>query len=175
MEKNMDLLKLCDLKEVNESRIEFDYYVPFSIEIGNKDSLANEDTVYWRTGDIEKSLIEFGIGSKTGVLRNLTLTAVKNAVLNDVVIKSNKLVEATPFFDLGIIPDSGIYDCINDFQVCLEKEAITTIIGEADKCHTLVRFGRTNIGFNYENYITHVTVNKLTIDEYRELKNALKL
>ncbi|WP_159888323.1 hypothetical protein [Paenibacillus puerhi] len=172
----MNLLKLCRLEEINECQIEFDYYIPFSVQIGNnQNSLASERTVYWRTGDIERSLVEIGIGSRTGMLRNLTLTAVKNALLSDVIIKNNKSVEGTPVFDLSIIPEKGIYDYINDFQVCLGKDAITTIIGKVDKCKTLVRFGRINIGFDYENFITHVTVNDLTTDEYRELKDSLKL
>ncbi|QUL56558.1 hypothetical protein KDC22_08725 [Paenibacillus tritici] len=131
--------------------------------------------MYWRTGDIERSLIEVGIVSRTGVLKNLTLTAVKNAVLSDVIIKNKKLVDATPVFDLSIIPEKRIYDYISDFQVCLGKEATTIISGEINECHTLVRFGRTSIGVNYENYITHVTVNELTTDEYKELKDSLKL
>lgn len=131
--------------------------------------------MYWRTGDIERSLVEFGIGSRTGIFRNLTLTAVKNASLSEVIIKSNKSVDGTPVFDLSIIPEKGIYDYINDFQVCLGKEAITTIIGDVEKCNTLVRFGRINIGFDYGNFITHVIVNDLTTDEYKELKDALKL
>ncbi|MFF2484349.1 hypothetical protein [Paenibacillus sp. NPDC058071] len=172
----MNLLKLCGLEESNECHIEFDYYVPFSVQIGNyQNSLANEKTVYWRTGDIERSLVEIGIGSRTGILRNLTLTAVKNAVLSDIIIKNNKTVDGTPVFDLSIIPEKGIYDYINDFQVCLGKKAITTIIGEVDKCNTLIRFGRINIGVDYENYITHVTVNDLTTDEYWELKDSLKI
>lgn len=120
-------------------------------------------------------MVEFGIGSRTGIFRNLTLTAVKNASLSEVIIKSNKSVDGTPVFDLSIIPEKGIYDYINDFQVCLGKEAITTIIGDVEKCNTLVRFGRINIGFDYGNFITHVIVNDLTTDEYKELKDALKL
>lgn len=172
----MQLLKLYGLEECNECHIEFDYYVHYSVEIYSKRyTQVNEKNVYWRTGDIDQSLVEIGIDSRTGVLRNLTLTAVKNAILGDVIVIDNRIMEGIPVFDISMIPEKGIYDCVKDFHVFLGKEAISTIIGEIDKCRTLIRFGRIDIGFDLEDYITHVTVNNLTADEYAELKESLKL
>ncbi|OKP95149.1 hypothetical protein [Paenibacillus sp. P46E] len=171
----MDLLRLCEIAESRGCQIEIDYYVPFSAQIGDCYDLVNENIVYWRTGDIESSLIEFGIGSNTGVLKKVTLTAVGNAVLSDVIIKNNKIEDGTPVFDNSIIPQKGIYDYIKDFQVFLGKSTITAIIGKIDECNQIVRLGRMNIGFDYEKYVTHVSINNLTIEEHKELKESLKL
>lgn len=175
MEESMNLLKLCGITKSNEYNIEIDYYVPFSVEYGDCFNLIKEYIVYWRTGDIERSLMEFGLGSNTGVLRKITLTAVKNAVLSDAIINYKMVEEGTPVFDGSMIPQKGISDFINDFQVLLGENRITCIIGQVDKCEKIVRTGRVDIGVDCGSYITHISINDLTIDEYKELKESLKL
>ena len=68
-------LKRID-KEVKES-VEFDVYVPLKIRLEYKKN-PNDYNNYWRTGDFERSLIEIGLGSETGILRSFTLTVSNN-------------------------------------------------------------------------------------------------
>lgn len=56
-------------------KIEFDVYTPINIEFGN---ISEDKTVYWRTGDFKKSLIEIGFAQKTGEIRSITLTLCEN-------------------------------------------------------------------------------------------------
>ena len=62
------MLKLRKVEEPMKHLIEFDIYVPIKIRVGHWD-MSKDHTLYWRTGDFEKSLIEIGLGSETGILR----------------------------------------------------------------------------------------------------------
>lgn len=175
MEESMNLLKLCGTEASKECKVDIDYYVPVSAYFEDSYNLINEGIVYWRTGDIERSLIEIGIGSNTGVLKKITLTVIKNVILSGVVVNCNKVEVGVPVFDVSIIPQKGIYDYINDFQVYLGEDTITAIIGKIDKCGKMIRIGRVDIGVDYDDYLTHVSINGLSADEYKELKESFKL
>ncbi len=171
----MSLLKLLSVSEKEECKVEIDFYVPFSVEIGDSFNFKKENIVYWRTGDIERSLIEIGIGSNTGILRRITLTSFKKASVKNVALKDIEIEEGTPVFDAGIIPKKGIFDFISDFEVYLGKDSIIAMIEKVDKCRKIIRMDRVDIGIDNQNNITHIAINNLDFKEYNELKDALKL
>jgi len=66
------LIKIYDNREVQKISIECDLYIPIDIKFGNWDNVL-EPTVYWRTGDFQKSIIEVGIGKYSQKIRSITL------------------------------------------------------------------------------------------------------
>lgn len=168
----MSLLRLLSVSEKEECKVEIDFYVPFSVEIGDSSNFIKENTVYWRTGDIERSLIEIGIGSNTGILRRITLTSVKKASVKNVTLEDIEIEEGTPVFDVGMIPEKGIFDFISDFEVYLGKNSIIAMIEKIDKCRKVIRIDRVDIGVDSQNHITHIAINNLSFQEYIELRDA---
>ncbi|WP_250629455.1 hypothetical protein, partial [Bacillus subtilis] len=67
------MLKTLECRDKKPMKVEFDVYTPINIEFGNWD-ISEDKTVYWRTGDFKKSLIEIGFAQKTGEIRSITLT-----------------------------------------------------------------------------------------------------
>ncbi|TXL61642.1 hypothetical protein FHP05_13205 [Cerasibacillus terrae] len=55
------MLKIVEYKERQSANIEYDIYTPINIEFGTW-NISKEPTIYWRTGDFKKSLIEIGLG-----------------------------------------------------------------------------------------------------------------
>ncbi|MCY7749137.1 hypothetical protein MOB18_08510 [Bacillus inaquosorum] len=71
------MLKTLECRDKKPMKVEFDVYTPINIEFGNWD-ISEDKTVYWRTGDFKKSLIEIGFAQKTGEIRSITLTLCEN-------------------------------------------------------------------------------------------------
>ncbi len=70
------MLKVVEYKEIQPVHIEYDIYTPVTVEFGTW-NISKESTIYWRTGNFTKSLIEIGIGKDTGDLRSITLTLIE--------------------------------------------------------------------------------------------------
>lgn len=70
------MLKVVEYKESQPVHIEYDIYTPVTVEFGTW-NISKESTIYWRTGNFTKSLIEIGIGKDTGDLRSITLTLIE--------------------------------------------------------------------------------------------------
>lgn len=70
------MLKVVEYKESQPVHIEYDIYTPVTVEFGTW-NILKESTIYWRTGNFTKSLIEIGIGKDTGDLRSITLTLIE--------------------------------------------------------------------------------------------------
>ncbi|MES5939214.1 MULTISPECIES: hypothetical protein [unclassified Bacillus cereus group] len=71
------MLKVTEYKESQSINIEYDVYTPINIEFSTW-NISKEQTIYWRTGDFKKSLIEIGVGKYTGNIRSITLTLSEN-------------------------------------------------------------------------------------------------
>ncbi len=72
LEGDIIMLKVIEYKDSQSINIKYDLYTPINIEFGSW-NILKEPTIYWRTGDFKKSLIEIGIGKYTGSLRSITL------------------------------------------------------------------------------------------------------
>ncbi len=66
------MLNVTKVSNSVSEKIEVDQYIPIKIVWG-KWNIFSEETLYWRTGDFKKSLIEIGIASRSGVIRSLTV------------------------------------------------------------------------------------------------------
>ena len=66
------MLRVIDKGAVQNISIEYDLYIPINIKFGIWNVLL-EPTIYWRTGDLKKSLIEIGFGKIKNEIRSITL------------------------------------------------------------------------------------------------------
>ncbi|ENQ3107218.1 hypothetical protein ACEOWJ_003289 [Bacillus cereus] len=167
------MLKLVDLIDIQKCNIEIDYYVPFSVEIGEQKTYV-ENKVYWRTGNIQNSLLEIGLGEKTGTLRSITLTAVNQSKLEEMPLQEIKVIEGNPIFDISMI-NGNIFDYKAEFNVYLGENDITILLGSVDKTKTIVEINRVEMGFNSEEELQFIKIKELVKEEYSELKASLNL
>ncbi|AUS14558.1 hypothetical protein C0W65_08385 [Bacillus subtilis] len=79
-------------------KVEFDVSTPINIEFGNR-NIPEDKTVYWRTGDFIKSLIEVGFTQKTGEIRSITLTLCES------VYKSKEWKNIEPIKGLPVLSE----------------------------------------------------------------------
>lgn len=76
------MLRIRDYYPPKFTKVEVDLYIPLTIEFGTW-NLSEEPTIYWRTGDFKKSLIEIGVGKDLGDIRSITLTVCENVNKED--------------------------------------------------------------------------------------------
>lgn len=164
--KNIEDCKKCD--------VNIDYYVPFTIciECDNKYSARNS----WRTGNLKKSLIEVALDANSGALRDITLTAIDNAVLVDTLLeKANDVESGTPLFYIEGDTKNGIYDEIMNFTVFLGLDFIMVKLKEDTVVCKYIELERVRFGIDDNNRLISIIVKNLTEYERHELKDSLKL
>src|SRR5699024_467101 len=83
------MLKVTDFEVTEPVNIEYDVYTPINIEFGTW-NISKEPTLYWRTGNIKKSLIEIGLGKYTGSIRSITLTLSEDVSMVESLIIERK-------------------------------------------------------------------------------------
>ena len=169
------MLKLRKVEEPMKHLIEFDIYVPIKIRVGHWD-MSKEHTIYWRTGDFEKSLIEIGLGSETGILRSFTLTEAAIVSSNDQCIESIdcETIEGTPIFDISGFPSNGFLDCTNQFNVYLgQKELLVSI--SMNSCIRRFNQDRFVYWFDSNDNLISVRVTDITSEEMYTLRQGLQV
>jgi hypothetical protein len=168
------LLKIISIEGIKKFSVEFDVYVPCKIRFGSWD-MSKEHTLYWRMGDFEKSLIEIGIGSMTGILRSFTLTeAGKIIEKNDSFLNINcKIYEGIPVFSTEDFPSNGFKDYINQFEVLLGQNNVTISIRKNVFPNKLISLDRILFGVDKDDYLSFLTLSQINSNEMKVLREGL--
>ena len=169
-----EMLILTEVMNSTQCEVDIDYYVPFTIKLGNRTSYTSK--IYWRIGNFKNSLMEISIDDKSGMLRDVTLISVDKAYLVNTTLQNIEPVEnGMPVFLLDGNIQNGLYDYVMDFYVYLNIEFI--MVNFSEECHPykFVELGRVRFGFDKDNRLISVIVKDLSGDEYSELKDGLKL
>ena len=168
------MLKLKDVEKPMNHSIEFDIYVPVKIKVGHWDMLK-EHTIYWRTGDFEKSLLEIGLGSETGILRSFTLTDAALVERNHHCsgFDNCEIMEGTPLLDINDFPSSGFVDVNNQFKVLLGQKEVLILISMSS-CIKRIKHGRVQFGFDSNNELISARITDITNEEMDTLKQGLQ-
>ena len=168
------MLLLREVTNYKQCEVNIDYYVPFSIKLGNRKSYTSKTC--WRIGNFKNSLMEISIDDKSGMLRDVTLISVDKAYLVNTTLQNVEAVESgTPVFMLDGNIQNGLCDHVMDFYVYLSKEFIMVNFGEECHPYKFVELERVRFGFDNDNKLISVIVKDLSDDEYSELKDGLKL
>ena len=167
------MLKLEKIMENGNYDVEVDFYVPFTIRYQSKEY---EDTICWRIGDFNKSLMEFSIGNKSKILKGVTLVAVSKAHLIDDTLNSFESSQiGIPILEISEISRKILYDSPIEFETFLGKGYIKVEFGKDRDVGCEVTMDRIKFRFNKNNELISVIVIDLSDDEYKDLKDGLKL
>lgn len=169
------MLKVIEYKESQSVNIEYDVYTPINIEFGTW-NISKEPTIYWRTGDFKKSLIEIGIGKHTGSIRSITLTLSENVQKVESLnldMKNITLIKGTPNFQIEEYNDKTYVDENGKLNVYIGIDKLLISFSEND---TVSIVQNDNVGFSLDKnkMVCGIIVSGMLEHEKNVLEDALK-
>jgi hypothetical protein len=169
------MLKVTEYKESQSINIEYDIYTPINIEFGTW-NISKEPTIYWRTGDFKKSLIEIGVGKYTGNIRSITLSLSENVhKMQDLNldIKNITLIKGIPNFQVEEYDDKTYIDENGKLNVYIGIDKVLISFSENE---TVSIVQNENVGFalDKDKMVCGVIVSGMLEHEKNILEEALK-
>ncbi|MCG3089814.1 hypothetical protein [Sporosarcina cyprini] len=169
------MLKVTKYKESQSLNFVYDIYTPINIEFGTW-NISKEPTIYWRTGDFKKSLIEIGIGKYTGSIRSITLTLSENVYKMEKLnldMKNITLIKGVPNFQVEEYEDKIYIDENNILNVYIGIDKVFISFSEND---TVSIVQNENVGFALDKnkMVCGVIVSGMLEHEKNILEEALK-
>lgn len=181
------MLKLSGITQKNNIiGIDIDVYVPLTIEW---QSYNSSYLIYWRSGDLKKSLVEIGLHGLTGNIASLTLTQASRV---DLVGKQKtysdfenvEIVNGSPVFNIDDWSTAGSVDNLSkeiemidekiDFLVILSENYISILFDERKEPKKIIKSGNVLFEITDNDYLSKIHVLNLSPDEYRVLLEAIK-
>ncbi len=167
------MLNVTKVSNSVSEKIEVDQYIPIKIVWG-KYNIFSEETLYWRTGDFKKSLIEIGIASRSGVIRSLTVVHSDKINFNKDKINWPELVsDGTPMFNVQSWPHNGRKDEDGLLELCCNGNTLDIIFSKEMITHKIVS-GRICFGLNVDANLCVVSVTELHKDEELQIRDTLQ-
>ncbi|MBW4851153.1 hypothetical protein MH138_12180 [Bacillus safensis] len=168
------MLKVTGYKDSQSINIEYDLYTPINIEFGSW-NISKEPTIYWRTGDFKKSLIEIGIGKYTGSLRSITLTLSENVhkMENLELDKKNiNVIKGVPNFQVEEHNDKTYIDEKGKLDVYIGLDKVLISFSENDTVSVLQN---DTVGFalDKDEVVCGIIISGMLEHEKKTLEDAL--
>ncbi|MGG3386007.1 hypothetical protein GWJ21_14435 [Bacillus coagulans] len=169
------MLKVIGYKEGQSTNIEYDVYTPINIEFGTW-NISKEPTIYWRTGDFKKSLIEIGIGKYTGNIRSITLTLCENVYKTgnfNFNMKSITLNKGIPIFKVDELNNETYLDEKGQLNVFIGIDKIFISFSE-NEIVSIVQNDNVGFAIDTNETICGIIVNDVEEHEKKIIEDALK-
>lgn len=168
------MLKVTEYKDSQSINIEYDLYTPINIEFGSW-NISKEPTIYWRTGDFKKSLIEIGIGKYTGSLRSITLTLSENVHKMENFKLDNKninVIKGVPNFQVEEHNDKTYIDEKGKLDVYIGLDKVLILFSENDTVSVLQN---DTVGFalDKDEVVCGIIISGVLEHEKKTLEDAL--
>ncbi len=146
------MLRVLKYKDKKPTSIEFNIYIPIYIEFGSWD-ISQEPTVYWRTGDLHKSVMEIGIGKYKGDIRSVALNFCgKVNVLDSFNTYNKKIMEGLPVVQFDKIMSETYIDERSDLRVYLYKDQVYILLSE-NEIISIIQNDHVSFGLDINNDI----------------------
>lgn len=166
------MLKVVQLSQTISENIETDEYIPLKVRWGNC-NIAGEPTIYWRTGDLKKSLLEIGIASKTGLIRSLTIVLSDMIFLNGTRFDRQVPIEnGTPTFNVNQWLNTNKVDDPGLFEIHYCDSEVNLILSRNEIMKKVVS-GRICFGLDCNSSVCLINISRLTEDESIQIKDTL--
>lgn len=168
------MLKVIDYKDSQPINIEYDLYTPINIEFGSW-NISKEPTIYWRTGDFKKSLIEIGLGKYTGNIHSITLTLSENVHKMESLkldMEDINMVKGVPSFQIEESNDNTYIDEKGKLDVYIGKDRVLISFSENDAVSILQN---DTVGFvlDKEEVVCGILISGMLEHEKKTLEDAL--
>lgn len=167
------MLNISKLNDRIPEIIEADPYIPIKIKWGKWNELE-ESTVYWRTGDFKKSLIEIGIASESGLIRSITVVTA-DKIFFDIkkFILSENLKNATPSFSIGYWKQNRRLDENGLLEIHYNDNEINIVLSTNTITQTIVS-GKVCFGLDSSSNLCVISVLQPSQEEMLQIKDTLE-
>jgi hypothetical protein len=169
------MLKVTEYKGSQSEKIEYDVYTPFNIEFGTW-NISEEPTIYWRTGDFKKSLIEIGIGKYTGNIRSITLALSENVHKMESLnldMKNMTLIKGVPNFQIEEYNDKTYIDENGELNVFIGIDKVLISFSKNDTAF-IVQNDTVGFALDKNKMVCGILVSGMLEHEKITLETALK-
>lgn len=167
------MLRVLEYKEKKSTNIEFDVYTPINIEFGSW-NISKEPTIYWRTGDFKKSLMEIGVGKNTGDIRSITLTLSDNVYkIDNLNTKNLKVIEGIPVIKVDKFMNETYVDEKGELKVYIGSNKVYILFSE-NEIESIVQNDSVGFGLDSNEMICSIVVKDIGENEKIILEEALK-
>lgn len=168
------MLKVIEYKDSQPINIEYDLYTPINIEFGSW-NISKEPTIYWRTGDFKKSLIEIGLGKYTGNIRSITLTLSENVHkmeslkldMEDII-----MVKGVPSFQIEESNDNTYIDEKGKLDVYIGRDKVFISFSENDAV-SILQSDTVGFALDKEEVVCGIIISGMLEHEKKTLEDAL--
>lgn len=168
------MLKVKEYKESQSINIEYDIYTPINIEFGSW-NISKEPTIYWRTGDFKKSLIEIGIGKHTGNIRSITLTLIESVHKMESLnldMKNITLIKGVPNFQVEENNDKTYIDENGELIVYIGIGTVLILFSKNDTV-SIVQNETVGFALDKNKMVCGIIVSGMLEHEMKTLEDAL--
>ncbi|AVQ47144.1 hypothetical protein [Clostridium botulinum] len=166
------MLKVLKCKEKEVVKFQFDIYVPINIKFGSWD-ISEDQTIYWRTGDFKKSLIEIGIGEKTGDIHSITLILAENVYkLNNFDNGNSNIIEGMPKIKLDNLVNKTYNDKKGDINVYVDRDNIYILFSK-NEVSSFIKNYNVEFGLDNDGMINMIIIRNVKNSEKKILEQAL--
>ncbi|MGX9292764.1 hypothetical protein ACSLGF_16500 [Bacillus sp. A015] len=168
------MLKVTEYKDSQPINIEYDLYTPINIEFGSW-NISKEPTIYWRTGDFKKSLIEIGIGKYTGSLRSITLTLSENVHKMESLkfdLKDINMIKGAPNFQVEEYNDMTYIDEEGKLDVYIGIDKVLISFSENDAL-SILQNDTVGFALDKDEVVCGIIISDMLEHEKKTLEDAL--
>lgn len=169
------MLKVTDFEVTEPVNIEYDVYTPINIEFGTW-NISKEPTLYWRTGNFKKSLIEIGLGKYTGSIRSITLTLSEDVSMVESLILERKninVIKGKPKFYIEDYSDMTYVDEKGSLKVLIGIDNVLISLSE-NVPEPVIQNNNVGFALDKNKIICGIMVSDMLKREKNILEDALK-
>jgi hypothetical protein len=178
------MLKINGKSSCVDAVIEFDEYIPFTIEFSTNKTLQ---PLYWRVGNGSSSLAEFGINKNSGELQSVTLTSLEQKQVTKVDSQFLLTIpesEGIPLCDLEqwieLESSTEFFECFFDefnSNLFLEigKDYISLLVQIDSIPVRYIRNGNVLFGVDKNSDLSVVVIKCVSDENIKNLKTAVAL
>lgn len=169
------MLKVTDFEVTEPVNIEYDVYTPINIEFGTW-NISKEPTLYWRTGNFKKSLIEIGLGKYTGSIRSITLTLSEDVSMVESLILERKninVIKGKPKFYIEDYSDMTYVDEKGSLKVLIGIDNVLISLSE-NVPESVIQNNNVGFALDKNKIICGIMVSDMLKREKNILEDALK-
>ena len=173
MKGSEKMLKVVKVIPVIKEKIEIDQYIPIKIRWVPIEESAGK-LIYWRTGDLKKSMLEIGLSAVSGDLCSLTVVDIDILFFtSEKHVKGVSCEEGTPVFDVSNWIGKMTVDDIGLFEVRCYDKSLDMVISKNEIDREIIS-GRVSFGLDTDMNVCMISVNDLSDDEIFQIKDTME-
>lgn len=168
------MLKLINITDECEVTKEFDDYVPFNVEWKHNQSKYRHPLIFWRSGDIMKSLVEIGLDSISGMVRSLTLVlSSENSIINE-IFTIGEVTSGRPVFDISTF-NEHYFDYIQSFSVIVMLNSVIINFSDKEVIRNIGNKGDIVFSFDKKNELQRIIICNVSNEDRIKIQKTLNI